>query len=519
MRPVRADIARFSGIWITPAMMSATPPEPSGADSRESLHMVRHARAKLAESAGGAISYTPELLDLYARNQLNMSLIVPVLAVIFAIASLMWSKPGAMLVWLVITFSAQAFMFGTCRRMLQEASDEIDPVRWGRHLTFAELLIGLSWALFIGLVWHPDDIANHFFIFAQVIIIVSIRLMLASYSLPLVYAGTVPLIGTISVLFVMRQDALHLSMAGVVFGTGIFFLILAHKVHQTARNMIEFRAQKDALIAELEESKAKSDASRRQAEDASLAKSRFLATMSHELRTPLNAIMGFSDVMKNQMMGPLGNEAYQGYARDIHESGRHLLGLINEILDLSRIEAGRYELQEDVVDISAIGQECLRLLNLRARKRGIVIRTDFQPGLPAIRADRKAIRQIWLNLLSNAVKFTPSGGGVLVATKRLDDGSVSMSVRDTGIGIHPDEVEQVMSPFGQGAIPRKQAEDGAGLGLPIVNGLAELHEASLSIRSRMRIGTEVSVIFPPHRSISNDVSGRQKPDGDLKISA
>ncbi len=500
-------------------MPSATPHEQPGSTSRHSLHLVKRARAKLAESAGGQISYTPELLDLFARNQLNMSLIVPVLAIIFALSSLMWSSTYSMLVWLACIFIAQAFMFGACRRMLRLPPDEINPAKWGRHLTFAEFLIGLSWALFIGLVWHPTDIANHFFIFAQVIIIVSIRLMLASYSLPIVYASTVPLIATISILFVLRQDALHFSLAGVGFGTGIFFLILAHKVHQTARSMIEFRAQKDALIAELEESNAKSDATRRQAEDASLAKSRFLATMSHELRTPLNAIMGFSDVMKNEMMGPLGSQVYKDYARDIHESGSHLLGLINEILDLSRIEAGRYELHDEALDISETGQECLRLLKLRARKRGIAIRTDFEPGLPLIRADQKAIRQIWLNLLSNAVKFTPSGGWVLMTTKALDDGSISLSVRDTGIGIHPDEVDQVLSPFGQGAIPRRQAEDGAGLGLPIVNGLAELHEASLSIRSRMRVGTEVSVIFPPHRVASRNRHVDAMPDREMKISA
>ncbi len=192
-------------------MPSATPHEQPGLTSRHSLNLVKRARAKLAESAGGQISYTPELLDLYARNQLNMSMIVPVLAIIFALSSLMWSSTSSMLVWLACIFIAQAFMFGACRRMLRLPPDEIDPAKWGRHLTFAEFLIGLSWALFIGLVWHPTDIANHFFIFAQVIIIVSIRLMLASYSLPIVYASTVPLIATISILFVLRQDALHFS--------------------------------------------------------------------------------------------------------------------------------------------------------------------------------------------------------------------------------------------------------------------------------------------------------------------
>lgn len=481
--------------------------------------MVRHARAKLAETAGGTVTYTIELLELYARNQLSMALVVPVLAMIFAVASLMWTTALDMALWLTATFTAQAFMFWSCQRLLSLPPEAVSPAKWGQRLTLAELLIGLSWALFVAFVWQPTDIANHFFIFAQVIIIVSIRLMLSSYSLPIVYAGVIPLIGMVSIMFLLRQDTLHYSLAGVAFGTGIFFLILAHKVHATARSMIEFRAQKDALIAELEEAKAKSDATRRQAEDASLAKSRFLATMSHELRTPLNAIMGFSDVMKNEMMGPLGTPIYKDYARDIHDSGSHLLGLINEILDLSRIEAGRYELNEEELDLSEVGRECERLLTLRARKRGIRIRTAFEPGLPLLCADRKAIRQIWLNLLSNAVKFTPSGGWVMMSTRSTPEGGIALSVRDTGIGIRADEVEQVLSPFGQGAIPRKQAEDGAGLGLPIVNGLAELHGAELAIRSKMRVGTEVSVTFPPQRRVSTTHHRPAPPEQELKKSA
>ena len=176
--------------------------------------------------------------------------------------------------------------------------------------------------------------------------------------------------------------------------------------------MLEFRAEKDALIAEIEEEKSISDEARRRAEAANIAKSRFLATMSHELRTPLNAILGFSEVMKCELLGPMQNANYKEYAGNIHDSGRHLLQLINEILDLSRIEAGRYELHEEPVRLCDIVEDCLRLLQAARGEQGPACALEFDKGLEQIWADERAIRQICLNLMSNALKFTPRGGRI-----------------------------------------------------------------------------------------------------------
>ena len=483
------------------SLMRPFSPPPDTASSAETARHLKAARDKLASSAGGKISYSYELLMLYARNQLHMVLGIPVLAIILALSALMWAPPLRIAIWLMGVFLAQGVLLIYCRRLVKLPEQEVNAASWGRKLTLAEFLIGLSWALLVGLLWQPAVLANHIYILALVVIIVSVRTMLATHSLPIVYAGTLPLVLTLAIMFAAHNNMLHWSLAGVIVATGLFYIILAHKVHDTARSMIVFRAQKDALIAELEEAKAKSDEARRHAEDANLAKSRFLATMSHELRTPLNAIMGFADVMRSEMLGKHQVSVYKEYSRDIHESGEHLLKLINEILDLSRIEAGRYTLDEEVISISDTGAECLRLMQLRAKKRGVELLRQFAPDLPLIRADEKAVRQIWLNLLSNAVKFTPTGGRVLASTRREHDGGISLVVRDTGPGIPPDEVEQVLSPFGQGAIARQRAEDGAGLGLPIVKGLAELHGARMSIRSKMRLGTEVSVTFGPERVV------------------
>ena len=189
--------------------------------------------------------------------------------------------------------------------------------------------------------------------------------------------------------------------------------------------------------------------------------------MSHELRTPLNAILGFSEVMKTEVFGAHAVPAYKDYSNDIHNSGQHLLNLINEILDLSRIEAGRYELNEEPVSLTAVVEDCHHLLTLRAKNRGITIHEVFEAELPRLWADERALRQVCLNFLSNAIKFTPSGGEVWLKVGWTASGGQYMSVKDTGPGIPEEEIPVVLSKFGQGSNAIKSAEQGTGLGLPI----------------------------------------------------
>jgi two-component system cell cycle sensor histidine kinase PleC len=224
--------------------------------------------------------------------------------------------------------------------------------------------------------------------------------------------------------------------------------------------------------------------------------------MSHELRTPLNAILGFSEVMKTEVFGAHAVAAYREYSSDIHNSGVHLLGLINEILDLSRIEAGRYELNEESVSLVAIVEDCHHLLKLRASNRGIVMHEVFEPGLPRLWADERAIRQICLNLLSNAIKFTPQAGEVWLKAGWTASGGQYVSVKDTGAGIPEEEIPIVLASFGQGSNSIKSAEQGAGLGLPIAKSLVDLHGGTFTLKSKLRIGTEVVVTFPPERVVA-----------------
>jgi two-component system cell cycle sensor histidine kinase PleC len=205
--------------------------------------------------------------------------------------------------------------------------------------------------------------------------------------------------------------------------------------------------------------------------------------------------------MRAELFGPHSSPTYREYANDIHSSGQHLLNLINEILDLSRVEAGRYELNEEAVSLVHSAEECHRLMQLRGRNKGVHIVEKFEPDLPKLWADERAVRQICLNLLSNAVKFTPPGGTITLKVGWTAGGGQYLSVADTGPGIPEDEMPIVLSSFGQGSLAHKTAEQGAGLGLPIVKGLVDLHGGTFDIRSKLRVGTEVTVTFPPERVI------------------
>ena len=241
----------------------------------------------------------------------------------------------------------------------------------------------------------------------------------------------------------------------------------------------------------------------RRAHAGSQAKTSFLANMSHELRTPLNAIIGFSDMISHELVGPIGNARYVEYAVDINGSAQHLLGIINDILDFTKIEAGEMQLQESTVDISEAISFCERLVQHRATQSGLTLQTSVDPEVPKIRADERKIKQALLNLLSNSVKFTPAGGTVSVQVVQ-QDGALAIVVRDTGIGMSPHQVALSLEPFGQVDSSLARANVGTGLGLPLARALAELHGGRLSVESAVGTGTKVSIILPRDRLLSYD---------------
>ena len=239
---------------------------------------------------------------------------------------------------------------------------------------------------------------------------------------------------------------------------------------------------------------------RRDAERASALKSDFLAKVSHEIRTPLNAILGFAEVITEERFGPIGNDRYKDYLKDIHASGTHVMSLVNDLLDLSKIEAGKLDLDFAHVDANRIVSECVALMQPQANRERVIVRLSLAPRLPQIVADERSMRQIILNILSNAIKYNEPGGQVIVSTTLTDSGQAVIRIRDTGIGMSESDVITALEPFRQLATSRNTT--GTGLGLPLTKALVEANRAHFSIKSKKTEGTLVEVAFPPTRVLA-----------------
>ncbi|WP_339614186.1 HAMP domain-containing sensor histidine kinase [uncultured Parvibaculum sp.] len=240
------------------------------------------------------------------------------------------------------------------------------------------------------------------------------------------------------------------------------------------------------------------------AELANRAKTKFLANMSHELRTPLNAIIGFSEIMREEMFGPVGTDVYKNYAADIHDSGRHLLSVIDDILDISKIEAGRYTLEESELDLNEVIAWSIELTRPKAQEKRLNICREAPPHTPHFMGDQRALRQILLNLLSNAIKFTPEDGAIHVGLEKNPEGGLTLYVRDNGAGIPPENLKEVVEPFAQVGDTTSRDHGGTGLGLSITRSLAEMHGGSLTLESELGCGTRVAVNLPASRLIQTD---------------
>lgn len=256
-----------------------------------------------------------------------------------------------------------------------------------------------------------------------------------------------------------------------------------------------------ADVTELIQIQEKLRTAKEEADLASRAKSEFLANMSHELRTPLNAIIGFSDSIKHEIYGPLGNAKYKEYLEDIFRSGTHLLELINDILDVSTIEADKLQLQEKELSIPKLMESVVRLVSSQAEAGGVRLINNIQAPLPDLRADPRRVKQIFLNLLTNAIKYSPKGGDVTLAAANDEDGVLRISVSDHGIGMSKEEADLAMKPFGRANDAYIRNIEGTGLGLPLCNGLIKAHGGRLEIQSIPKKGTTVTVVFPPERVI------------------
>lgn len=463
--------------------------------------MISEARKYASSSMHRPVKYEVERLRSYAENHVNAKLALPLFVMIIAVVSSQWV--GAMLAayWAAVVILSYGVLLAVSSRYLKTDGEEKELPKWRRRFMGAQMLVALSWSTFAIYYCSSCNVEDTFLIiqFSAILVFQAVTMMLShGFGAHLLMTSAPPTI-VLALRLILSFEPAPLVMGSILIGSQVFFYFVANRFRISILSSMAHHHERENLIAELETAKSMSEEARRRAEEANLAKSRFLATMSHELRTPLNAILGFSEVMQGEVLGPLGNDTYKGYITDIHASGTHLLKVINEILDLSRIEAGRYELREEAIKLAHIVEEANQMVALKARTKGVDISLHAEENLPLIWADEKAVRQIALNLLSNALKFTPTGGKITIRVGWTSLGGQYFSVRDTGPGIPEEEIPVVLSSFGQGSIAIKSAEQGTGLGLPIVQALMHMHEGRFDLKSVLREGTVVTASFPRTR--------------------
>ncbi len=494
---------------VSEAEPIATPPAETTSRAARRRLIMRALLRNLPETGDPSrklFHFEQEMAEQFAKNRLSSKGVIPALVIAMGVAIGVLADPYTALGWVVGMLAVHGLVLAASRRFLREGLANASLYLWKQRFVQRDLLYGVCWAVFPLLIPPSADpeIAGGIAIIrlAAVIVVLSVGALLSSPIPAAAVASTLPIALCMAAVHMLDPTFFNVMVAVCTLTAEILFLRLtSHLYDQNAQNLA-YRAEKDALFGELEQAKAVSDEARRRAEAANMAKSQFLATMSHELRTPLNAILGFSELMRGEMLGPVGNPAYKSYLDDIHSSGQHLLRIINDILDLSRIEAGKRELREELTSLTEVAREACSLLDLKARQKEIAIVQVFEDDLPKIILDEQALRQVVLNLVSNALKFTPQGGEVTVKVGRTQAGGQYVSVSDNGPGIPENELPIVLSAFGQGSISIKTAEQGTGLGIPIVQALIHLHGGNFTLRSRIGVGTEAIATLPPKRVVS-----------------
>ncbi|WP_460930763.1 sensor histidine kinase [Shinella zoogloeoides] len=465
---------------------------------------VRATRERLQTATGNSPGFDREMMQLHITATVHGALAIPVVVVLIAAGGIYLTQESGLLAWAVLALSVHAIGMLVARRARRHDITGENVRRWQRRFLVAQVLMGLAWATFsLQTCGRCSGVAFDFYKGSSLLVALAVTAMSTLMLRHAILCAFLPTVLVLAVSSLLHPEPSTVGMTAIVAAALAFLVFMTHRLRHTSAQLLSSQSEKDDLIAELEVAKSMSDEARRRAEEANLAKSRFLASMSHELRTPLNAILGFSEVMSTEVLGPLNNPVYKEYTSDIHRSGQHLLNLINEILDLSRIEAGKYDLAEDSVALVDIAEDCIGMVQLRARAKNITITEQVESSMPAVWADEKALRQVILNLLSNAVKFTPQGGEIVVKAGWTAGGGQYVSIRDNGPGIPEDEIPVVLSAFGQGSIAIKSAEQGTGLGLPIVQAILAKHNGEFILKSRLREGTEAIAILPAKRVLQS----------------
>ena len=461
---------------------------------------VRDFRTRLSKVGNSPLAYELELLKGFAKSNVKGAYVFPLLIIAITVISIQWVPIAMSFPWAASAIAVHGAMTFLSKRFLASEAGQNELDNWRRKMLTGQVAVAAVWIAFVSVSCSNCGTNGYSTLQFASILALNASLAIMSYSLGrIVLIMATPATLILAGRFIVSQDISLWIMAGILLSSIAFFYFATERFRNSLLEVLEHSTEKETLIVELETEKAMSEEARKRAEEANMAKSRFLATMSHELRTPLNAILGFSEMMRDEILGPVENEQYREYVNDIHNSGSHLLKLINEILDISRIEAGRHELKEEKVSLIDIVEDARTMMAVKAKQKNVSIQTSYQENLETIWVDEQAMRQIVLNLLSNALKFTPSGGTVTLKVGWTSRGGQYISVKDTGPGIPEEEIPVVLSSFGQGSIAIHDAEQGTGLGLSIVQGLLHVHQGKFSLKSELRKGTEAIAYLPKDR--------------------
>jgi len=439
-----------------------------------------------------------EQLRLALGNLKPNVVAMPLFAAIMCVMFSKWVALPTLLLWFSFVVIGGVPLGFIAFQFSRRSIEELNQRRWVPLAGGAYFLFTASWSSFGLMFWRAGDDQNNLLILLLLGCTLAGNSALVGASRPLTINGYAVYGVSVVLLPLLTGGTLFYGISAMALVFVAYMAFMSRQIYTTARDMLVLRHDKDGLIEALAKSKAQSEKALKRAEAANRAKSEFLANMSHELRTPLNAIIGFSEMIHSRAFGTNPEKNIE-YGAIIHQSGHHLLALINDILDLAKIEAGGLSLKDSEFDLGVLIGKCVELMQAKAEMGDISLHCEPVVGPVGIRADERAIRQIVLNLLSNSLKFTPALGCVRTFLRIEADGQIVFGVTDTGYGIREEDLERVFQNFGQGRHDVAMPDKGTGLGLPIIKGLAEAHGGSVSLKSRVGEGTAVTITLPAER--------------------
>jgi len=378
----------------------------------------------------------------------------------------------------------------------RSANDPATLSQWRLRLLGVSILVSAAWGSAPWLLWDEVNNSNHVFIAMMCLAIVARIIVNRSNHMAFFLASFLPMASLLFVRFIVSFQPTDLILAALIPMYGIQVFLDSNHISDRWDEEALMRFSHEDMSRELEEARDEALRKRTEAETANASKTAFLANMSHELRTPLNAILGFSEIIARECLGPIGSPRYKEYAGDIHVSGSHLLSLINDLLDVAKIEAGRMEIEPQMIETARALDGAVKFVGPKARERNQSLTITVDDAAAVLFADERALKQIVINLVTNSVKFTRNGGRIDVAARRNADGDFELTVTDNGAGVPKEKLDRIFKPFSRVDNRYDSENGGTGLGLSLVRGLAELHGGRAWMESELGKGSCVHVMFP-----------------------